>query len=311
MVSLVYATPESVSDIRRHAVLVAAEQLGYRPNQAARSLAATDGGFIGILISDMHNPALADLVNAARVALADQGEVSLATTAAMSRGEEPGQGLDRRVLGLFGDLRPSGLLVVGSTPHADRLRSLAPGRPVVLASTIAPELPEARTVRGDDWRGVQMLVQHLVEQGHEDIAHICGPGDAVSQLRAEAYGSAMTVAGLGSRTRVVSADYAEPAGRAAAESLLGESEPPTAIVGTNDLAAVGALAAARTLGQRTAVTGYDDTFVAGFDQIDLTTIDPGNAEIGRTVARLFTSPDDRREVLIEPRLVIRGSTRSP
>lgn len=309
LVSLVYASPESVSDTRRRLVLSAAEELGFRPNQAARSLAASDGGFIGILVADMHNPVLADLVDAARVSFAEQGQVALATTAAAVRiGEDATSQYDHPALELFGDLRPSGLLIVGSTPHADRLLRLAPGRPVVLASTIAPEIPEAHTVRGNDWRGVQLLVQHLLELGHQEIHHISGPGDALSDLRADAYRFAMTQAGLGSRIRVEKADYAVAPGRAAAQALLDGPNAPTAIVATNDLAAVGALAAVQQANRRIAVTGYDASFVAGLDQIDLTTIDPNNAEIGRTAARLFTKRTEPREILIEPRLIVRGST---
>lgn len=311
LVSLVYASPQSVSEARRQLVLSAAEELGFRPNQAARSLAAADGGFIGILVADMHNPVLADLVDAARIAFAEQGQVALATTAAVPRGEDGDDRYDHPALELFGDLRPSGLLIVGSTPHADRLLQLAPGRPVVLASTIAPELPRAHTVRGHDWRGIHLLIQHLLELGHREIHHIAGPGDALSDLRAEAYRAAMTQAGLGSRIRVEPADYAVDPGRSAARALLEGPNPPTAIVATNDLAAVGALAAVRSTGRRVAVTGYDGTFVAGLDQIDLTTIDPNNAEIGRIAARLFTRPGGARETLIEPRLVVRGSTRNP
>lgn len=308
LVSLVYVSPDSVSQARRQLVLNAAEELGYRPNQAARSLAASDGGFIAILVADLHNPVLADLVDAARAAFAEQGQVALATTAATLRGNDPVGQFDRSALELFADLRPSGLLVVGSTPHADRLTRLAPDRPVVLASTIAPELPDARTVRGDDWQGLHLLVQHLVELGHEEIHHIAGPGDMVSDVRAAAYESAMTTHGLRSRVRIEPADYAERPGRTAAEALLRSEHPPSAIVATNDLAAVGALAAGRALGHRVAVTGYDGTFVAGFDQIDLTTIDPNNVEIGRTAARQFQASDGPREILIEPRLIVRGST---
>lgn len=309
LVSLVYASPHNVSEVRRQLVLSAAEELGFRPNQAARSLAAADGGFVGILVADMHNPVLADLVDAARASFAEQGLVALATTAAVLKGERTGDEYDHHALELFGDLRPSGLLIVGSTPHADRLLRLAPGRPIVLASTIAPEIPQAHTVRGNDWRGIHLLIQHLLELGHREIHHIAGPGDALSHLRADAYRSAMTQAGLASRIRVEAADYAEAPGRAAAQTLLDGPNPPTAIVATNDLAAVGALAAVHRMGRRVAVTGYDGTFVAGLDQIDLTTIDPNNAEIGRTAARLFTKPTSPREILIEPRLIVRGSTR--
>lgn len=308
LVSLVFAAPSSVSDVRRERVLAAAEALGFRPNQAARSLAATHGGFVGVLVADLHNPVFADLVDAARTVFAEEGVVTLVTT--VSPGPAAQQtDPDRLGLDLFGDLRPTGLLIAGSVPDMSRLRNLATGRPVVVASAIAPELPEARTVRGDDRRGVELLVRHLAGLGHRDIAHVGGAGGAIARLRAEAYRTAMVEQGLGEFVRVASSDYSEPGGRAAAGELLGQRTPPTAILAVNDLAGIGALAAVQAAAAPVAVTGYDATFLAALDQIDLTTVDPDSAAIGREAARLLLAEDGPAEVLIPPRLIPRSSSR--
>lgn len=314
LVSLVYANPSSVSPERTRRVLDAAEELGFRPNVVARSLAGNDGNFIGVLVADLHNPVFADIVDAARRELARVGEVSLMTSATLPGGASRRE-LDDRLLALFRDLRPRGILIVGSVPDMPAVAALAASSRIVVASAIADSLPTACTVRGDDVAGMRLVVDHLVGLGHRDIAHIGGQGGLVAQARARAYEAAMTAHGLEGLIRVESADYSENGGHAAAGRLLASGAPPTAITAVNDLAAVGALAAAGEHGRRVSVTGYDDTFLASLRQISLTTIDPGNAAIGTRAAEILSAdadPDPQGvETLIPPALRVRSSTTPP
>lgn len=314
LVSLAYAKPDTVSEGRRDRIFTAADELGFRPNHAARSLAGTDGGFVALLVADLHNPLFAEIVDGARAALAEAGEVSLMTSAVLPQ-PTPHPDLDRRLLGLFHDLRPRGVLIVGSVPDMAEIAPLAFDVPIVVASANPEGLPQARTVRGDDFAGMQLAVQHLADQGHERIAHIGGEGGGVSTDRAAAYQRIMTSLGLASAARIEPCDFSETAGFNAAARLLDSPEPPTAIAAVNDLSAVGAMAAIAAhyerTGERIALTGYDNTFLAGLRQISLTTVDPDNAAIGRIAANLLVSdPDDvsSNEHLAPPRLVVRESS---
>jgi DNA-binding LacI/PurR family transcriptional regulator len=73
LVSLVLRGKPGVSDARRHAVLKAAHELGYRPNAAARSLVQQRTHTVGALLSDMGNPWFIDLLDAVRSELAELG----------------------------------------------------------------------------------------------------------------------------------------------------------------------------------------------------------------------------------------------
>lgn len=314
LVSLAYARPQTVSDARRSRIFAAAEELGFRPNHAARSLAGTDGGFVALLVADLHNPLFAEIVDGARIALAEAGEISLMTSAVLPQ-QAASVDLDRRLLGLFHDLRPRGILIVGSVPDMAEVVELRSDVPIVVASAIPQGMPPVRTVRGDDHAGMRLAVRHLAEQGHTRIAHIGGDGGGVSAHRADAYRSAMRELGLEPLARVEACDYSEGAGFAAASRLLSTAEPPTAITAVNDLSAVGAMAAiaahTERTGRRVALTGYDNTFLAGLRQISLTTIDPDNATIGRIAAKLLVDPSGEsavREHLAPPRLVVRDSS---
>ena len=95
---------------------------------------------------------------------------------------------------------------------------------------------------------------------------------------------------------------------------------PTAIVCANDRSAIGVMLAAAQLGLSVpgdlSVVGYDDSPIASTHLLRLTTVDSRNAEIGavaaeRLVARIGGGPDTGAAVLLEPELVVRGSTAAP
>jgi DNA-binding LacI/PurR family transcriptional regulator len=190
------------------------------------------------------------------------------------------------------------------------VRQAMPGSRIVVASAIPIGLDDVPSVHGDDAAGIALAVDHLVERGHRRIAHIGGGGGATAELRADSFVSALAARGL-PPGGVGRSDFTERAGFRAANELLEAARPPSALVAANDLSALGALAAvrARGLAGRVAVTGYDNTYLAELGVAELTSIDPGNREIGRRAADLLArTEDDHHRHLIVPQLVIRASS---
>ncbi|WP_146080789.1 LacI family DNA-binding transcriptional regulator [Pseudoclavibacter sp. RFBB5] len=316
LVSLVYSDPEKVSEARKGRVLAAAEELGFRPNLLARSLATNMSDFIGILVADPVNPFFAEIIDAASLEFDRAGRRGLMTTAVL-----PKSGTVRRLnegtIATLSDLRPRSVLIAGSLPDVTSLGSLAEDRPVVVASGLAEGLPNAGSVRTDDRKGLALLVEHLTGLGHSDIAHLGGV-TAVGRSRAEAYEEAMTTHGLARHVHVQDSDFTELGGYVAATSLLSRGTPPTAIIAANDLAALGVQRALDERGltpEDVALTGYDNSFLASIAGVSLTSVDPHNGVIGREAARWLIEAEAGNdslphELLIEPRLVVRRSSGS-
>lgn len=309
LVSLVFKGGENVSAERRLRVEAAAEELGYRPNLVAQSLSAGRRDLVAIFVSNLHNPLFAEIVGAAKARLAEAGQRTMIVSAQVDDGSGSTV-LDRDNLAVLRDLRPSGLITVGTIPGFAELAELTAVIPTVVASAIDATDDVVATVRSDDDAGIDLVVAHLAAQGIERVAFIGGAGGTVSASREAAFRAALVRHGRGNGW-VERADFTEAGARRAVERMLTENRVPQAIVAVNDLTAVGVITALEGAGVRVPqdckVTGYDDTSLAAIPRISLTSVDPDNRRIGREAADALLS-GGAGEVLIPPRLVVRASS---
>jgi DNA-binding LacI/PurR family transcriptional regulator len=311
LVSLVYSSPKSVSEKRKEKVLKAAEKLGYAPNFLARSLAADSGTFIAILVADLHNPLFVEIADQIRVRLEKEGRHYFITSA-MILNEAGVPFLDKQTLKSIVDLRPESLLVIGSIPKIEILESLPKNLPIIIASGVPIGLSRASTVRSHEEIGMKLVIDHLVELGHKDIAHLAGISSVVATDRIAGYEKAMKENGLTKYIRVVEANNDdETAGYEATKKLLEFKNPPTAIACFNDLQAIGAQAAIIEAKSNISLVGYDNTYLSSLSQIGLTTVDPGNREIADKCADLLLEEEHfGNEVHFStPKLVVRSSSK--
>lgn len=106
-------------------------------------------------------------------------------------------------------------------------------------------------------------------------------------------------------------------GYQAAQCLLALPQPPTAILGVNDLTAIGAMRAARerglVIGRDLAVAGFDGTEDAEHADPPLTTLNQPVYEIARQLVKMLLAliagePLAKRRVVLQPELIVREST---
>ena len=137
--------------------------------------------------------------------------------------------------------------------------------------------------------------------------------------RRRGYRTALHRHGLETGALIIPGGLTEDDGAAAARTLLGTAEAPTAVIVFNDRCATGVLDVLRLSGREVpgdvSVVGFDDSRLARLSHIDLTTIAQDAAAmtelaVARAVARLEGTASEREQV-VAPRLVVRGTTAPP
>ncbi|MFE9310226.1 LacI family DNA-binding transcriptional regulator [Streptomyces sp. NPDC088353] len=313
LVSLVLRGSASVRPEKRQAVLAAVEELGYRPNAAARSLSERRTRTVGVLLNDMRNPWFVELLDGLNSRLYDSGLHMLLADGHLNR--RLGEDLTRT----FTELRVDGLVAVGTLRDPGALRVAAGRVPTVVAGAREPELPLVDVVAGDDEQGARLVTEHLIALGHRHIAHIAGRG-AVGDLRRRGFEATMRAHGLAGTAVVEQGDLTEEGGYRATVRLLSRTRRPTAVFAVNDMACVGALSAAGESGLRVprdlSLAGYDNTYLSRLRHVWLTTVDNASHDVGRRAAqRLLDRIDDpdlpRTVDLTSPVLEVRGTTAPP
>jgi DNA-binding LacI/PurR family transcriptional regulator len=313
LVSLVMRGAPNVSEKRRKAVLKAAAELGYRPNEMARSLVLRRSYVVGVMLSDIQNPFFTDVIDGISAAAKEFDYRALFNTGALSTDGEV------TAIETFLQLRVDGLILVGTIVDEATIDQVASDTPLVLASRdSASKL--ADSVATDDVAGASLAVDHLVGAGHRRIAHVNGGTGAGAAERLLGFVTTMERHGLEGEAMAVDGDYTEAGGIAGMEQILSAGRLPTAVFVANDQAAIGAIRVLTEAGMRIpedmSVIGYDDTYLAAFEHIDLTSVHQEPVGMGREAVRLLLERTDQgrteaRHVILKPRLTVRGSTAPP
>jgi DNA-binding LacI/PurR family transcriptional regulator len=308
LVSLVMRGSPKVSPARREAVLAAAAELGYSPHAMARSLASRTSHVLGVMVSDLHNPFWAEVVDGLDLSARAAGFELVINTGGRSPARE------RQALASLASFRPAGIALLGPVVPSPAISAAAGEGPLVLVSR-STRLSNVDTVNDDGRTGSALAVDHLVSLGHKEIVHIDGGGGSQSAPRRMGYRMAMARHGL--VPRVIRGEYTEAAGAAAVRSL---TSPFTAVIAANDLNAVGVLSALAEAGLRVpedvSVVGYDNTWLASLRHIGLTTIDQPRHEMGRLAAEALTArvrgeTTEPARLVVRPSLVVRATTAPP
>ncbi|WP_019181764.1 LacI family DNA-binding transcriptional regulator [Microbacterium yannicii] len=288
----------------RSRVLDAMAELGYRVNNAARTLGTRTSRTLGVIASDatLYGPSVG--IAALEAAARDAGRWT-ATAYADASAEASVRDAAERLLGQGVD----GLILLA--PHAATLASLSEAYPgvAVAALHVGPG-----AVRQED--GAMLAVSHLVELGHRRIGRVVGPADWI-EARSRDAGVARAIAEANLEPGPLwTGDWSAASGAAVAGDIAAavRNEPgPTAIAAANDQMALGLIAGLRAAGLDVpgdvSVTGFDDNPDAAFYRPALTTVGLDLAGEARSaVAQVLGAPTP---IVGDPRLFVRASTAPP
>ena len=299
----------------RKRVMAAASDLGYRPNPAARSLAASRSFLIGHLHDNPNN----DYVAGANKGIYDAGR-SHGYYLLPEPIENGSPALLQRVEEFVITSGVDGLVLTPPLSSNDTLIDFLKAQDMAFVLVSPGEGLHGDTpfVQMDQIDAAQRMTEHLIGLGHERLAFVAGPkSHRAAQGREGGFRNAMKAAKREiNEAYLLEAEFSVRAGMRAAEHLLSLPTPPTAIFAANDHMAAGIVTAAYGRG----LSIPDDLSVAGFDGSEigeamwppLTTIrNPIEQMANKAAAYLMRSDRDTVEVLQETvscELIIRDST---
>jgi LacI family transcriptional regulator len=250
-----------ISEETRNKVMAVIEQLGYHPNQYARSLKGGKVHMIGMMIADISNPFYHPIVRAVQdVAFRYHYDVMIANS-----------DHDRAKEILFCEsiiCRPvDGIAIIPYHLDDHELDTLTRRTGVAISAVgIHVQHPDIDVIYGDDENASYNAIRWLIEKkGHRRMAMICADHHyPVIVRRYGAFQRAMKEAGLPIPPEyIVDSDWSVESGRRAIKQLLTLPKPPTAVFAASDTVAIGALETALEMGFRVP----DDIAIIGFDNI--------------------------------------------
>jgi LacI family transcriptional regulator len=309
---------DDVAEETRQRVIRVAREMGYVPSRAARQLRRRRADAIGYILpaSGQHftDPFFSEFI----AGLGDEAtghDLDLLVSTA-----PPGAAAERRIYERWVQSR----LVDGIVLSRMRLRDW---RAKYLAESDFPFVAHGHTllhvdypyIEVDSRSGFTLLVKHLVARGHRRLAYLGAPPEITLQSeRLAGYCDGLAAAGIAyDESLVTVGDMTRTGGYQAAQVLLAQANPPTAILSANDLMAIGALRAAYerglVAGRDVAITGYDGTEDAEHAQPPLTTLRQPIYETARQLVRMLLAriageTIAEPHVMLQPELILRAST---
>jgi DNA-binding LacI/PurR family transcriptional regulator len=306
-----------VSDDTRDRILAIANELGWYPNRAARSLSAARADACGLVLARPARtialePFFMEFIAGVESELASR---SIALTIQLARDVQEEVEVYRR---WFGEHRVDGVLMIDlrvDDPRVDELVRLGLPAVVVGGPVKNGSIP---AVWHDEGSVVTEAVQYLAALGHARVAHVCGVSDFVHTLqRTEAFRQSARELGLESET--IETDYSAESGARATRRLLSSPRPPTAILFDSDLLAVTGLGVVQQMGfsvpEDVSIVGWDDSLISQVVHPPLTAITRDITAYGVAATRhLLAAIDGAAEGDVETargELTTRGSTARP
>jgi LacI family transcriptional regulator len=283
-----------ISQATREKVLAAAAQLGYEPNAAAQSLASGSFASIGLVLPEIHHLYIDSFLARVVASVLEEAHLNNMKLLIESTADEQTRGYTKLAKGG----RVDGLIVVN--PRENDYDELAQINQQIMPLVVfgsqrrsAETASEFSTTGSNNLINAKLAVRHLIGLGHARIAHIGFASSAFVSVNSRERGwlSALEEAGLSGEGLKESAELSAESGYEACQRLLRGKKSFSAIFAGNDTVAFGIIKALTDQGLRipddVAIVSYDDTPLAAFAPVPLTTIKTFPEEHGRKAVRIL------------------------
>ncbi len=310
-----------VNEATRARVQAAATKHGYRPNSRAKGLATGRSMVIGHVIPrsshhEMVNPIFGDFVAGAAKKYSEYGYDMMFTYA-------PDTTIEEAYRGLFARGAVDGVVLQGPKVNEPRIEVLTRmGVPFIVHGRSTDATARYDWIDVNNQRSFERATQFLIDLGHRRIALINGLEDMdFAQRRRNGYVAALEQAGMILDPALLrSAEMTEIYGHQTTSQMLDLDDPPTAILASSIISAVGVRRAIEErglkLGRDVSVIAHDDELSYmrnGMDVPIFTATRSSVRQAGELAAemlidRINTPNAPARSMLLEAELVLGSST---
>lgn len=281
-----------VANGTRERVLDAADRLSFQPNRLARALVTARSQTVGVIVHDISDPYFGEIVKGLEDGIhADGYRLFVA-----SSDRDPERELE--YVRAFDAYQTDAIVFAASgltdPDYQEELYELitrfrARGGTTVVLSDHFLGGPR---VRFDNRAATQEMVRYLARRGHERIGYLRGPDYLeVTGSRLEGYRRAVSELGLPADKDFIADGWFTMQGGGEAVAEIMDRTEVTAILASNDLMALGAtrhlLATGTAVPAEVSVAGFDDSPIAEFGPVPLTTMRVPTYEIGQSGAAVL------------------------
>lgn len=291
------------------------KELGYYPNTQARALVSGRSRTFGLIVSEITNPFFPEIVQGFED-VAVQHNYEILTTTTVHDPKRMALSVRRMI-----ERRVEGVAIVTFGMEEEIFADLKSRQVPLVFVDVAPSLPHMSNIRIDYLHGIRQAAQHLAALRHEKIAFISGPlALKTAVARQRAFVQTMEELGLTVEPKYqIEGHHTMEGGIEALKQILNLPKPPTAVLCSNDMTAIGVMRQAYEEGVRIpddlSVIGFDDIRLAQFIIPPLTTVKMSQTEIARLafhalladLQRKGSSPEGS-EYVLRTSLVLRDST---
>ena len=288
-------------------------ELGYYPSSQARALVSGRSHMLGLIISDIVNPFFPEVVKSFEFAAIHHGyDVIVANT---DYSPDRMATSVRRMI----ERQVDAVAILTSEIEPHLLDELSRRKLPIVFLDVGKVKPLISNIRVDYGKGIREAVQHIVSLGHRRIGFISGPLTLKSaKVRRAAFLACISNCGIKDRQRiVVEGNHKVEGGDTAMTHMLALPDPPTAVLASNDLTAIGAMRAIHRAKLRVpddiSLVGFDDIELTESTQPPLTTIRLSRRELGeKAFEALYRNLQSRavggEEIKLSTSLILRQST---
>jgi len=292
-----------------------ARESNFRVSAVGRSLATGRTHSIGVVVTTVADPFMADVVyGIEEIANAHGYSVILASSKADAERE-------MKLVQSFEERRVDGIIIIASVVGSVYVPVLAEMKiPIVLVNSQHPG-EFAYSISISDFESSRAATRFLIQLGHSKIGFIANRyGARGNANRQEGYRQALEDAKIALRPEFVFLGDGKPEGGfQSLQHFLSLPERVTALVCFNDLTAIGVLNAAYrqkiSLPDELSVIGFDDLMIASYTVPPLTTVRQPKLEMGRKATELLfnllAGSTMERSSVFQGELILRESTAPP